>query len=225
MAIGQRCSSNGIMTVPGPLSLTQRRLFRTRLREESGLFSSRAEAIKDQVLWFRTALVAIFRGNPIMAELPQFLSQADIDAAVGVFRKLEDFEQDEVRRTIYRRQAGDVRILMSRAASEAPETLSTPSALRDAIRQSDESDMAAFGALLHVLPYLTGAFGPYALEFHHAGSVLSHVRHAPDGTWDIRDTEGRPLPLDEVYLMLRRRSARPTPHDEAMSRAASFFNH
>ena len=141
----------------------------------------------------------------------RYLAQSDIEAAVDVFARLETFAAPD-EKAKYHRHAADIRTLMEDAALQAPGTCVGLHPLAARIRRPDDTDESAFVALLELLGYLTGAYGPYNIEFHHDGKPLSHVRSTADG-WDVRDEAGTPLSLDVVFIMLRRRPMRdPVSH-------------
>lgn len=153
---------------------------------------------------------------------PRYLAQSDIDVAVDVFARLETYAAPEDKAK-YRRMATDIRTLMEDAARQAPGTCVGLPPLAERIRRSEDNDEAAFVALLELLGYLTGAYGPYNIEFHHDGKPLSHVRSTAEG-WDVRDEAGTSLSLDVVFIMLRRRPMRePAPH-AALALSADLLN-
>jgi len=142
---------------------------------------------------------------------PRYLAQSDIDVAVDVFARLEQYAAPE-EKAKYRRHAADIRTLMEDAARQAPVTCVGLHPLAARIRRPDDTDEDAFAALFQLLGYLTGAYGPYDIEFQHDGKPLSHVKSTAEG-WDIRDESGAPLSNDEVFIMLRRRPTRePASH-------------
>jgi hypothetical protein len=133
-----------------------------------------------------------------------WLPQADIDAAVDLFSQFEQFVSLPEAKTKCRRQVDDIRTLLQNAAKQAPGTCHGIATLKDSIRRNGESDDDVLFALLELLPYLTGANGPYELDFQHAGRSLQHVRKTLEG-WDVRDDNGAQLALEEVFIILRRR--------------------
>ncbi|MBK3780439.1 hypothetical protein G3A43_09390 [Paraburkholderia aspalathi] len=136
--------------------------------------------------------------------LHAWLPQAAIDAAVDLFSQFEQFVSLPEAKAKCRRQVEDIRTLMQSAAKQAPGTCHGFHTLKESIRRPGESDDDVLFALLELVSYLTGAHGPYELDFQHAGRSLQHVRKTLDG-WDVRDDNGVQLALDEVFIILRRR--------------------
>lgn len=142
--------------------------------------------------------------SPLADNAQRHVPQSTIDAAVDLFEQLKGFAHtaDQVARC--ERQIGDVRALMEGAAQQAPGTLQGLHELRKVVQRKGESDIDAFSALLELLPYLSGAHGVYNVEFHYEGRVLYNVRKTLEG-WEVCDTDGELVSLDEVFVMLRRR--------------------
>lgn len=134
-----------------------------------------------------------------------WLPQAAIDAAVDLFSQLEQFVSLPEAKAKCRRQVENIRTLMQNAAKQAPGTCHGLHTLKESIRRPGESDEDVLFALLELVPYLTGAHGPYELDFQHAGRSLQHVRKTLEG-WDVRDDNGVQLALEEVFIILRRRN-------------------
>lgn len=140
----------------------------------------------------------------------RYLPQSVLDAAIDLFEQLKGFAHTPEQRARADRQLVDVRALIEGASRQAPGTLYGLHELREVVQREGESDIDSFSALLELLPYLTGAHGMYALEFHYEGRAQKNVRKTLEG-WEVRDEGGELVSLDEVFIMLRRRETVAAP--------------
>jgi hypothetical protein len=143
--------------------------------------------------------------NPTDSTILSHWPQSAIDEAVALWEQLLSFARTPAARTNRERELEALRILMATAAQQAPDTLHQIQTLRGAIQHEGEADDAALLVLFELLPYLVGAKGPYAMEYHYQGKPVAHVRMNGD-TFDIRDADGVELPHEEVFVVLRRRA-------------------
>nr|WP_176704816.1 hypothetical protein [Burkholderia sp. M701] len=75
------------------------------------------------------------------------------------------------------------------------------------IQRTDESDAAALLALIDVFQVLTGAYGPYAVEFHHNDRPVAHAKPKPDRQGlEFLDNNGVELSHDDVVIKARRKT-------------------
>jgi len=134
----------------------------------------------------------------------RYFSHALIDEAVELFSSFRSYATDT---TVHDRRVASIRTLMTAASLEAPDTVRGLSTLIHRIRQPGEDTSKAGAALMEVLPYLTGARGPYSLEFWHGdGPVASIEMDKGTSEFDVRDAQGAPIAHAEVTLQLRRRN-------------------
>ncbi|WP_186214912.1 hypothetical protein [Burkholderia gladioli] len=143
-----------------------------------------------------------------MPQTQYYFGQDVADRCAKIFSDLADRSHGNAR-TLERlkRNATDVRALINRARVEEPNSVHDIPVLAGMIQRTDESDAAALLALIDVFQVLTGAYGPYAVEFHHNDRPVAHAKPKPDRQGlEFLDNNGVELSHDDVVIKARRKT-------------------
>ena len=130
------------------------------------------------------------------------------DRCANIFSDMAGFSRDNARALDrFKRNEADIRTLVEHARVQAPNSIQDIPVLAGLIQRTDESDAAALLALIDVFQVLTGAYGPYAVEFHHNGRPVAHAKSKPDRQGLEFLNENRvELSHDEVIIKVRRKT-------------------
>ncbi|HIH2749856.1 TPA: hypothetical protein ACYLN4_005653 [Burkholderia lata] len=143
-----------------------------------------------------------------MPQTQHHFGQDVADRCAKIFSDMADRSHGNARTLErFKRNAKDIRTLVDQARIEEPSSVHDMPVLAGLIQRADESDAAALLALIDVFQVLTGAYGPYTVEFHHNGRPVAQVKSKPDRQGlEFLDENGVELSHDEVIIKARRKT-------------------
>lgn len=116
-----------------------------------------------------------------MPQTQHHFGQDVADRCAKIFSDMADCSHGNARTLErFKRNAKDIRTLIDHARVEESHCLRDLPVLAGLIQRADENDAAALLALIDVFQVLTGAYGPYAVEFHHSGRPVAQANSKPN---------------------------------------------